>query len=421
MKKDWLDRLAESLENYGEPAPDGLWESVESSLPLRSRKFGFLAWTGVAAAAAAVLLGVFLWTRRDAAEPDTQPYVAEVAAPVSVPAPAPVPAEEVPERVPDAVTAAIPSVRSVPAPASVPVSLPVQEAEPSSSEEAVPVESAVPQEVPAEAASAQETDAPADEAEIAENIRAWNDYLAASASEDEGGQLVPDGAGVSLAQGLNGAASAGLFDPSEFFSGFSPEGSLAPQSGDIQSITRSAIEQAYTVTTTEQHLRPVRVGMSVRWHLTDVFGLETGLVYSRLQSRFRSISGTTVTLDDQRLHYLGLPLHLTVELARGRRFSLYADAGPMVEKCIAGTVKNTVSVSGIQASATTSRRQEIRPLQWSVGAGAGLEVALTNRIGLYAEPGFSYHFDDGTQVRTVYKEHPADFTLTTGLRFNFRR
>ena len=61
---------------------------------------------------------------------------------------------------------------------------------------------------------------------------------------------------------------------------------------------------------------------------------------------------------------------------------------------------------------------KVNPLQWSVSAAAGAQVNFTKHLGLYAEPGIAYYFDDGSQIETIRKEHPINFNLQFGLRFS---
>ena len=54
----------------------------------------------------------------------------------------------------------------------------------------------------------------------------------------------------------------------------------------------------------------------------------------------------------------------------------------------------------------------------SVGASLGFGYSFNELLGIYAEPGFSYYFDNGSFVETVYRERPFNFSLSLGLRFN---
>ena len=63
---------------------------------------------------------------------------------------------------------------------------------------------------------------------------------------------------------------------------------------------------------------------------------------------------------------------------------------------------------------------DVKPLLWSLNVSAGLQAKLTKNFGLYIEPGVSYHFDDKSDVQTIYKERPLDFMLTFGARFSLK-
>ena len=60
---------------------------------------------------------------------------------------------------------------------------------------------------------------------------------------------------------------------------------------------------------------------------------------------------------------------------------------------------------------------KVKPLQWSVNASAGVQFRLTKFMGVYAEPGIAYYFDDGSEIKTIYKEKPVNFNLNLGVRF----
>lgn len=49
---------------------------------------------------------------------------------------------------------------------------------------------------------------------------------------------------------------------------------------------------------------------------------------------------------------------------------------------------------------------KVKPLQWSLSAAAGAQFKITEKLGIYAEPGVVYYFDDGSNVNTIRKEHP---------------
>ena len=90
----------------------------------------------------------------------------------------------------------------------------------------------------------------------------------------------------------------------------------------------------------------------------------------------------------------------------------------MVEKNLAGTL----STDYIVDNKIEERSQEglsVKPLQWSVSSAAGMEYRLWKGIGLYAEPGVTYHFRNSSGVETIYREKPLNFNIRLGLRFSF--
>ena len=42
-------------------------------------------------------------------------------------------------------------------------------------------------------------------------------------------------------------------------------------------------------------------------------------------------------------------------------------------------------------------------------------------MAIYAEPGISYHFDNGSNVTTFYSDNPLAFSLNVGLRFDVNK
>ena len=107
----------------------------------------------------------------------------------------------------------------------------------------------------------------------------------------------------------------------------------------------------------------------------------------------------------QKLHYLGIPLRANWNFVDTRLFTLYLSAGGAVEKCVYGKL----------GSDDLSQR----PWQFSVLGAVGVQYNLSKRVGIYAEPGVSYYFDDASSLQTLRKEHPCSFTLQAGLRLTY--
>ena len=155
--------------------------------------------------------------------------------------------------------------------------------------------------------------------------------------------------------------------------------------------------------TKAEHRQPISVGFSVRRELGKGFSVETGLMYTFLSSDLRYED----TPEDvsQKLHYVGIPLRASWNFVDTRLFSLYLSAGGAVEKCVYGKQE--------------SNDLPQKPWQFSVSGAVGVQYNLSKRVGLYAEPGVSYYFDDGSSLQTIRKEHPCSFTLQAGLRLTY--
>ena len=146
------------------------------------------------------------------------------------------------------------------------------------------------------------------------------------------------------------------------------------------------------------HHQPVRFGFSLRYRLDDRWSIESGLLYTRLSSDITTTVNGVTTMTEQRLNYIGLPLNISYELWKSRHFGFYVTAGTAIEK-----------------------RLDASPWQFSLSGAAGVEYKLTNGFSLYAEPGLGYYFKDGSSTSSIYQDHPLNFNLSLGLRFNLNK
>ncbi|NDV81894.1 outer membrane beta-barrel protein [Bacteroides sp. 51] len=168
-------------------------------------------------------------------------------------------------------------------------------------------------------------------------------------------------------------------------------------SQQIEPFTPTAISTLESGTI--KHKQPFSVGLTVRKELSERWGIESGVVYTQLNSKLTTDEGGSYT-QDQTLHYVGIPVKADLSLYKNKRVNLYASAGGMVEKCVSGDVKPN-------------------ELQLSLTAAVGLQYKLSDRLSLYAEPGLSYHFDDGSPVHTIRKEKPLNMNLLCGIRMTY--
>ncbi|WP_303027596.1 porin family protein [uncultured Duncaniella sp.] len=168
--------------------------------------------------------------------------------------------------------------------------------------------------------------------------------------------------------------------------------------------------------TSIKHRQPVRFGLSLRYDFNDRLGIESGLTYTKLDSDMREGSEKHYFLGNQSLHYVGIPVSLKYRLFTWKFIDLYASAGGMVEKCVSASQTKNYVIENVMKSSETDDIK-VKPLQWSVNASAGVQFRLTKFMGVYAEPGIAYYFDDGSEIKTIYKEKPVNFNLNLGVRF----
>lgn len=174
-----------------------------------------------------------------------------------------------------------------------------------------------------------------------------------------------------------------------------------------------------TKTEYEHHL-PIRIGLSVAYALTDRLSISSGLTYTRLSSDIKDTSRESKYIGEQRLHYVGIPVNVSYKVASSRWISLYGTAGVLAEKCVSGTTDEGY-VENNTMKHTNTQDISSKPLQMSVNAGVGIQFDFIDNVGIYAEPGLSYYFDDGSALQTIYKEKPLNFNLNVGVRFKLSK
>lgn len=164
-----------------------------------------------------------------------------------------------------------------------------------------------------------------------------------------------------------------------------------------------------------RHRAPLRMGLSLAYALSERLSLQTGVVYSLLRSDY-SVSHSYLSVSGQQeLHYLGVPLGVSYRLISLGRLGLYSSVGTMVEKCLYGYMR-----SRSQAHSDVRRPDytpEERNFQWSVRASLGLEYRLSGGLHLFVEPQVSYYIDNGSLVKSYYKDHPLSFDFQLGFRW----
>ena len=173
-----------------------------------------------------------------------------------------------------------------------------------------------------------------------------------------------------------------------------------------------------TITKTE-HKQPVKAGLSLRYQLSDKFGIESGVTYTYLSSNLTS--GTTKNLyeTEQSLQYIGIPLNVMYNIWDNKQMGFYVSGGGLVEKNISGK-SHTNYIINNKIELTEQNKIKDGPLQFSVNSAVGFQYNASSILGVFVEPGVAYYFNNGSDIETIYKEKPLNFNLKIGLRFNIK-
>ena len=478
MKDGMFDDIRKKLEFLEEEAPGGLWEGIESSLPPAAAPLGrknvrSLRWLWMPAAAAAAALAVFLLlpareetedgsllaglpeqvAGEESRTEDSQQIVWEEVDPSevysssetgtlaqAVPVLEQEPAEECSLPVPGERNTLSLTPVAADGKNDASEALAVADGKSDASETSAVAEgeseaaaaSAVVQ--PESAVSSASSDGKPDSSEREDDRRVTMEIF-----PDDFPDFEPESAGkrnrfAALRPQSISAGASGFMTQSRMENTYSPVStfntlnSKAP-SGDgigqaVPASDRPSGEpvpiQSYALKTDAKHYRPVTFSVLAKWQFTETLGLESGLSWTMLSSRFTTSSATSQIADQQTLQYIGIPLNMTFSFLDTRLFTIYAAMGGMVEKCVDGRVKHSEYVSD-KLLLSYVDKVSVTPLQWSVSGGAGIQANFSDNLAFFAEPGLSYHFRNESQVGTIYREHPLDFRFSFGFRVTFNR
>ena len=388
MKQEqWTEQLREKLSGFQEAVPEGLWEDIEAALdeaPVKRRPAA--SWRRWSAAAAIVLLlvggSLLLWNREETRMAET----AEVANVLQTQAKA---VQTVTEPAVLEQEKAITSIQDKQL-SSQGQELAHQDKEPLTQEETATSAPVVEQNVAVDQNVDKKESLPetTDFFPSVEMRRAKRQPLMAALYAGDG---LSDGQTVERVQMSHGMAQqyAAL---------------------DDGAITRAEPIWLANYEERENHERPFAIGMQLRYPLSERLSLTSGLVYTRLKSEFTQVMKGSKVEQEQRLHYVGVPLGLQYSLLQFGHLNIYASAGGQLD----WNVKARMRVMGREADIDRDR------CQWSLSGSIGLSYAITPILGLYVEPGIHHYLDNGSAVRNYFKDKPTNVTLQMGLQLNFQ-
>jgi len=154
------------------------------------------------------------------------------------------------------------------------------------------------------------------------------------------------------------------------------------------------------LTRAPEHAFPLKLGLSVRFPLSERLSLTTGLDYSLYSSKFTyAVSGEGWQL----AHYLGIPVRLDWTLASGRMLDVYLGAGSEGDFCVAATYDG----HGIRKDG----------FSFSLLGAGGVQFNISRRTGLYVEPALSWTILSDSRVLETWRSvTPLAFSVVAGVR-----
>ena len=167
----------------------------------------------------------------------------------------------------------------------------------------------------------------------------------------------------------------------------------------------------------EHHHQPVSFGLSVSYPLTQRLSLTSGIVYTKMRSDFEQIIRSLQINKEQTLHYVGIPLALSYRLLQlGARSSSSAKKHGVFTAYVSTGFQADWNVEARQNTEGVESHLDKDKMQWSVNASLGLQYNLMPQLALYAEPGISHYFDNGSNVQNFFKDKPTSLRLQVGIR-----
>ena len=382
--EDWIDIVKKRLQDAEAPLPPGDWEEFEAaSLPARRTRV--LPWLIPALAVAAGLAAV-LFLRKPAVPEDGIQVIPQPSAPVATVVDTVDVVEETPS-IPIVAQAVTPKARFA-------------DVKPQA---VVPVEETGPEEVVVVPTQEEETETPETKESITPEpvIPSSSPFVPQKTVAKPVTLKVGPAVGVVASGGVLAALLVSTLgtkpyeasvDIAAHGGGYNWDSSFSYNSQPVDLLVGSPV-----------HHFPLKVGLSAWIPVGDRLYVSTGLDYSRYQSELKySRSGERKQL----AHYLGIPVRLDWVFASGKRFDVYVGGGLEGEFCVGASLGGMeISKDGFKLSL--------------LGAG-GVQLNLTQRLGLYVEPQLMWRIPtDNNALATYRSAHPLMFAVSSGLRIGF--
>lgn len=391
MKGNWTNSMKQKLEGHQMTPPTGLWEGISSEMGFQkesvTRTVTIKRWLGAVAAIAITLVGFFALYQNDQSEP--LPQVSR-----TVQTPESTIINKVSPENQQLTLADVPQRAKTKVNTKAPTKAVIEDVSQQISDDMTqPASGNIPQQNSEETPQQTSEDNPQQNSlstnrPTATNQQATANYqtkLASAKNERHSSTSKSEkwSIGLTASGGLLALVHQDTYY-SDDYAADNPNKYHSPEN-----ITNGNRPNEYLHYPADKHHLPMRLGLSLHYQLNDALALQSGINYTYLYSE------SITHIDNQHLHYLGIPIGLSWQLWKTNGFSFYLSGSAMLEKCL-----------------------NEKPWQWSLGAAAGAEYSFTSHVGVYLQPSLSYYFNDGTSFEHYYKEHPLAPSIEFGLRLH---
>lgn len=216
--------------------------------------------------------------------------------------------------------------------------------------------------------------------------------------------------------GLSGMPFGGLSGDEASYSDYFPGGELGSHNGSGEEPSNKYNLLTPGDYTEAEHRPPVSFSLMAGIPVTSNLGLEAGVSYTYLFSRFRR-NDQFVYRGTLQQHYIGIPVNLRYNVWQKDTWQVYVWGGGNIEKGLWSVYKQEIEHNGGVVHHTETRGR-IDGFQFSAQGGAGFSYRLQDNLHLFAEPRLIYYFKNNQPV-SARTENPWVFGLGVGIRIQF--
>ena len=182
----------------------------------------------------------------------------------------------------------------------------------------------------------------------------------------------------------------------------------------IKEIAKYHIQRGENVANrSDNHYLPFTISAAAQYRFNNHLGIESGLNYTLLSSQFITGESNAGIVENQKIHYLGIPLKVSYNWLSSKHWDIYSSTGLLFEFPVNATLSTDYRLKKSLYFKTESFKA---PCQWSMSIGAGVQYNIGSHFGIFAEPNVQYFIPNGSNIETYRTEHPFSITLPIGIR-----